>query len=120
MSERQPLDRAEVIARVGEARARHQQRPMVVRVATSAVGFVLLLAAVALFWFPEVGLPIALVALRLLALEFDWAVTAQAWLLMKWAQLRGWYAKQSLLGKFAWAAVLAIVLVALIVGIAGG
>jgi len=109
------LDRDEARARVGEARARHQQRPMVVRVAVAAAGFVLLAVAIFFVWFPEVGLPLALVALRLLALEFDWAVTAQAWILLKWAQLRGWFARQSLLAKFAWSAVLAIILVGAIV-----
>lgn len=92
---------------------------MVVRVAVTAGGFLLLGLAVALFWFPELGLPLALIALRLLALEFDWAVTAQAWLILRWAQLRGWFAGLSLLAKFAWSIVLAIVLVGIIVLVFG-
>lgn len=90
------------------------RRSLAVRIAASIAGFVLLAVAIVFFWIPELALPLALVALRLLALQFAWAERAQGWLVLKFAELRGWFSKLSLLAKFAWCLVLAIVLVGII------
>ncbi len=81
-SERQeetPSERGEALERVLRQRERHRERSVFARacvvVAGGTIGaFAGLLAVIA----PEFGLPLLLLGLRLLALEFDWAARAYA------------------------------------------
>lgn len=78
-----------------DRRARHRQRPLVVRVLTALGGFVLALAGlIVLVPLPEVGLPLLALALGLLALEFHWAAWALAWMLDRLAGYRAWLARR--------------------------
>jgi hypothetical protein len=86
-----------------------------VRLAAVAGGFVLLLVAVVLFWMPSAAVATALTGLQLISLQWEWAARAQGRLLVRQAEGRDWFASLSLLAKFAWCAVLAIVVVAIIV-----
>ena len=69
----------ETLARVFERRERHRERSLFVRagvvVAGGAVGLSAALLSVVI---PEIGLPLLLFGLRLLALEFDWAARLYA------------------------------------------
>ena len=76
------------------ARARHRERSPVERLATVAAGWLVagigLLAVVPL---PEVGLPLLLLGLRLLALRYDWAARAYLPVARLWERLKalpGW------------------------------
>lgn len=71
--------RDEVLEGVLARRGRHRERSVFVRAGVVVVGgavglFAALLSVVA----PEVGLPLLLFGLRLLALEFDWAARLYA------------------------------------------
>lgn len=67
-------ERDEVLERVFERRERHRARSIFVRVGVViAGGAVSLFAALLSVIAPEFGLPLLLLGLRLLALEFDWA-----------------------------------------------
>lgn len=64
----------ETLARMFERRERHRGRSIFVRAGVVvAGGAVSLFAALLSVVAPEFGLPLLLVGLRLLALEFDWA-----------------------------------------------
>lgn len=71
--------RDEVLERVLGQRERHRERSVFVRAGVVVAGgavsvFAALLAVIA----PEFGVPLLLLGLRLLALEFDWAARAYA------------------------------------------
>ena len=74
---------------LAEARARHRGRSRGARLATVSGGWlaggasVLLLVPV-----PELGFPLLLVGLRLLALEYDWAARLYAPVARAWAKLK--------------------------------
>ena len=77
--EETPGEHEEALERALRQRARHRDRSVVLRAAVVALGgtigvFAGLLAVVT----PEFGLPLLLLGLRLLALEFDWAARAYA------------------------------------------
>jgi len=59
--------------RLRERRARHRQRSLLVRVATVVAGFGALAGGAVLLVFPGPGIPVLVVGLGLLALEFTWA-----------------------------------------------
>ena len=86
-------------ARVATRRERHQRRSWVVRALTFVAGMLLSLAGLLLLWAPELGLPLILAGLGLLALEFDWATRAQAWTEWRAVQLRHWFSRQSMVVK---------------------
>lgn len=68
-----------VLEKVLMRRERHRGRPLFVRAGVVAAGGVVGLFAVLLsVVVPEVGLPLLLFGLRLLALEFDWAARVYA------------------------------------------
>jgi len=72
-------DREEVLEKILRQRERHRERSVFVRAGVVVAGgttsaFAGLLAVVA----PEFGLPLLLLGLKLLALEFDWAARAYA------------------------------------------
>jgi len=63
------------LSRVFAYRERGQARPMPVRAALAVFGGVLLVASIPMIvLLPEVGIPALLIALRLLAVEADWAL----------------------------------------------
>ncbi len=77
------------LARVLARRERHRRRPLLVRVLAGAAGTVLFVVGAALVLpLPEVGLPLLLAGIGLLALEFDWAVRVHARVLRLAARLR--------------------------------
>ena len=59
--------------RLRERRARQRERPVVIRVLVVLGGFVALLGGLALLVLPGPGIPLVIVGLGLLALEFRWA-----------------------------------------------
>jgi hypothetical protein len=95
-------DRDGALARVLAYRERGRARAMPTRVALALVGFVLLIASVPLIIaLPEVGIPALLIALRLLAVEADWAARAYAWTDWRFAQMQNWFHRQSRLVRVA-------------------
>ncbi|CAA9466040.1 MAG: hypothetical protein AVDCRST_MAG65-294 [uncultured Solirubrobacteraceae bacterium] len=77
-------------------RERARARGATHRSLLAVIGLVLGLASLPLMLLlPEIGAPAMLLALRLLAVEFDWAAHAYAWLLWRWEQLRGWFRTRS-------------------------
>lgn len=40
---------------------------------------------------PELGIPALLLALRLLAVEFDWAARSYAWVVGRWGRVTAWH-----------------------------
>lgn len=86
--------REAVHARVAARRERHRRRPLAVRVLVAAAGGLLTVAGALLIWAPELGLPLLLGGLGLLALEFEWATGAQAWTEWRAVQARHWFGRQ--------------------------
>ncbi|MFQ6397853.1 hypothetical protein ACLMAJ_30990 [Nocardia sp. KC 131] len=80
----------DVRRRVLERRERHHNRSVPIRALVVVGGIALGVAAVALFWAPELGLPLLIVSLRLLALEFDRAIPAQVWAERRLIRVRAW------------------------------
>lgn len=76
--ERRVVEREErgdaVLERVLLQREMHRERSMFVRAGVIVAGGAVSVFAVPLLFAPELGLPLLLFGLRLLALEFDWAV----------------------------------------------
>lgn len=82
---------AAVLAR----RLRHRQKGVPFRVVVAIFASALLVMAIPLFVvLPEVGLPALLWSLSLLALEFDWAATAYAWVTWRRQQFHAWFGRQ--------------------------
>lgn len=93
-------------------RERHRRRRLPVRIASAFVGFVI--AAVSLpllIVLPELGVPLLLWALSILAVEFDWAARAYATVTWHWQRVHAWFKAQGILAKTA--VVLATLLVAI-------
>jgi hypothetical protein len=77
-------------------RERGLGRPLPIRASLAALGGLLLLACIPLIvLLPEAGVPALLIALRLLAVEADWAARAYAWTDWRFTQLRDWFHRQS-------------------------
>ncbi len=73
------VEHDEVLERILHQRERHRERPVAIRVLLALAGSLLsIFAAVLSVVLPEVGLPLLLVGLRLLAFEFDWAARSYA------------------------------------------
>ena len=86
--------------RIGARRARHRQRPVVVRAVVATIGLVLLVLAVPLaIVLPELGVPALLGVLSLLALEFAWAARAMGRVIRTWERLKRWYRARGQAGK---------------------
>jgi hypothetical protein len=99
------------LSRVFAYRERGRARPMPVRAALAVFGGVLLVASIPMIvLLPEVGIPALLIALRLLAVEADWAARAYAWTDWRFTQIRDWLHRQSRLIR--WAIVVGLLLVA--------
>jgi hypothetical protein len=77
------------------ARARHAHRSPAVRAAQVLAGLVLLVLGAAMaIVLPEAGVPSLLIALRVLADEFDWAARAYGSIAWQWERLRAWLVTQ--------------------------
>ena len=86
------LDREAALAHVLAHRDRGRSRSAAVRAVSAAAGLLIGMAAVPLVVvLPELGIPALLLALRLLAVEFDWAARCYAWVVWRWGRLRAWY-----------------------------
>jgi uncharacterized protein (TIGR02611 family) len=62
-----------LIERVRARRERHRQRRRIVRLAFALAGFVVLLAGLVMLVTPGPGIPVVVLGLTILALEFAWA-----------------------------------------------
>jgi hypothetical protein len=88
-------ERQAALATIERRRERHRERSMVVRAGLMVVGFVAVLAAIPLVViFFEIGLPLLIVGIGLLALEFDVAAKVFAWLVWRSGQAKRWFAAQ--------------------------
>ena len=91
-----------VRARLQAARERQRQRSRTARILTVlGGGLVGLLGAVLLLPLPELGLPLLLAGLRVLALEYEWAARAYVAVARLWERLKA----LSIRWKIAFAAV---------------
>ena len=81
----------------------------------AGLGAALLVASVPLVVvLPELGVPVLLAALRVLAVEADWAATAYAWVDWRFTQARAWFHRQSRAVRVAVILGLFVVAVALV------
>jgi uncharacterized protein (TIGR02611 family) len=71
MSERHPR-----VEKLRQRKERHKQRPRLVRALVAVGGFATVAGGIALLVLPGPGIPLLVVGLGLLALEFDWAEAA--------------------------------------------
>ncbi|MHA7652457.1 hypothetical protein ACX9NE_24055 [Mycobacterium sp. ML4] len=104
----QPVTTREAaLDRVYAYRERGRTRPTPLRAMLAVLGGIALLASVPLIVFlPEAGIPALLVALRLMAVEADWAARWYAWTDWRFAQLRHWFHLRSRLTRWTIMAVL--------------
>jgi uncharacterized protein (TIGR02611 family) len=70
---RGPLRKPRIVLRLEAQRARHRQRPIVVRLLYILVGFTLLLGGVGMLVLPGPAFLVIPVGLAILSLEFGWA-----------------------------------------------
>lgn len=95
-------------ARLEERRERHRARSAPVRLGVLTGGWLLAGSGLLLLVLtPEVAVPLLLVALRVLALRFDWAATRYVWmaeradrLRQRWPRLRQWWRGQPVLVRW--------------------
>ena len=73
MAEHETRERVPLIERVRARQLRHRQRNRIYRVAFAAAGFIVLLAGVIMLVTPGPGIPVIILGLGMLALEFAWA-----------------------------------------------
>lgn len=73
MAEEETGGRPPLIERVRARQAEHRQRNRLVRIAFAAAGFVVLSAGVVMLVTPGPGIPVIVLGLTMLALEFAWA-----------------------------------------------
>ncbi len=86
---------AAALARLHARRERGRARPTLVRAMLGGTGAVLFVASVPLTMvFPEAGVPVLLIGLRLLAVEVNWAARAYVWTDWRFCQARDWLYRQ--------------------------
>jgi uncharacterized protein (TIGR02611 family) len=73
VSERETGQRVPLIERVRARQERHRQRNRIYRVAFAIAGFLVLLAGLIMLVTPGPGIPVIILGLGMLALEFAWA-----------------------------------------------
>jgi uncharacterized protein (TIGR02611 family) len=73
VAEEETGERRPLIERVRAQQEQHRQRNRLVRVAVAAAGFVVLAAGVVMLVTPGPGIPVIVLGLTMLALEFAWA-----------------------------------------------
>lgn len=111
----EPVDRNAAFERVMKRREAGRAGPPALRFVMAAVGLIDAVAAVPLVVvLPELGVPLLLVALRLLAVEFDWAARSYAWVIWCWGRAKAWHHGASRPVQ----ALVVLVLLALLVGLA--
>jgi hypothetical protein len=109
-------ERAVALDEILARRERHRRRPVVLRAGLVALGFLAgLVALPVVVVLPEAGVPLLIAALGLLALEFDWAAQAFAWVVWRWRQFRRWFSARSPAVRVALVAGLVAVLAGLAV-----
>ena len=85
----QGSDVSEARAALDAARRRHRERSFARRLAVVTAGWLAAgLGLVAIVPLPEVGLPLLLVGLRLLALRYDWAACAYLPVARLWERVK--------------------------------
>jgi hypothetical protein len=110
------VSRDDARARVLAYRERGRARTMPIRVIVAVLGGALLVGSIPLIvLLPEAGIPALLVALRLLAVEADWAARAYAWTDWRFAQLHAWFQRQPRAARTAIVLGLILVAVAIVV-----
>jgi hypothetical protein len=68
------------VHKITAKRETHQQRNVIIRATYVLLGFLLLIPGVPLLiLFPEAGIPLSLVGLALLSLEYNWAGSTLLW-----------------------------------------
>jgi uncharacterized protein (TIGR02611 family) len=73
MAEQERRERLPLIERVRARQHRHRQRNRIYRVAFAGAGFIVLLAGLVMLVTPGPGIPVIILGLGMLALEFSWA-----------------------------------------------
>jgi uncharacterized protein (TIGR02611 family) len=73
VGQEEPGSRLPLIERVRARQERHRQRNRVYRVAFAVLGFVVLGAGLIMLATPGPGIPVVIIGLGMLALEFAWA-----------------------------------------------
>ncbi|HEY7705557.1 MAG TPA: PGPGW domain-containing protein [Gaiellaceae bacterium] len=73
MEQEQTADRPPLIERVRARQARHRERNRIYRIVFAVLGFVVLAAGVVMLVTPGPGIPVIIIGLGMLALEFAWA-----------------------------------------------
>lgn len=107
----------DVQARLHAARERQRQRSHAARILTVlGGGLVGLLGAMLLLPLPELGLPLLLVGLRVLALEYEWAARAYVPVARLWQRLKA----LSIRWKIAIAALAVLAVGAIVWWVSGG
>src|SRR5690349_8151145 len=92
----EPVGREAALKRVLERRAAARAQPLPVRIVLAVAGVLAMAIAIPLVVvLPELGVPLLLLALRMLAVEFDWAAHGYAWVIWRWGQVRAWFANAS-------------------------
>jgi xanthine/uracil permease len=88
-------NRDAALARLRARRERGRARSTPVRVILGLIGAGLFVASIPLtVVFPEAGVPVLLIGLRLLAVEVDWAARAYVWTDWRFCQARDWLYRQ--------------------------
>ena len=96
--------------RLEAARERHRERSILARtLAVAGGGFAGLVGALLVLPLPELGLPLLLTGLRLLALEYEWAARAFVPVARLWDRVKAL--------SFAWKVAIAAVAVLAIAGL---
>jgi uncharacterized protein (TIGR02611 family) len=73
VSQEETRQRPPLIERVRARQARHRERHRLYRIAFAIVGFLVLIAGVVMLVTPGPGIPVLILGLGMLALEFAWA-----------------------------------------------
>lgn len=73
MSQEETPRRSALVERVRERQERHRRRPRIYRIGFAVAGFLVLIAGLVMLVTPGPGIPVLIVGLAMLALEFAWA-----------------------------------------------
>jgi uncharacterized protein (TIGR02611 family) len=73
MSQEETPRRGAIIERVRARQERHRQRHRLYRIGFAAAGFIVLIAGIVMLVTPGPGIPVLILGLAMLALEFAWA-----------------------------------------------
>lgn len=80
------------VNKITSKRQKHLQRPLIIKALFILIGFILLLSGIPLLAiFPEAGIPLVLIGLGFLSLEYIWAGKTLLWFAKGVDRLVGWY-----------------------------